>query len=131
MNTASKLIGLIVCTATLLGWSAGGAQDTANWTGAGSDGLYSNPLNWDLGGVQVTSSLRYGQRESGPVSLSLFDVKVRRVRTLVDRPNQEVGQHEAVWDGRDDRGDAVPNGIYFAHLRTPSQATVRRITLLP
>jgi hypothetical protein len=81
--------------------------------------------------MRLTSSLRYGLLESGPVSIALFDVKGRRVRSLVDLPNQAVGQYEVSWDRRNDRGSAVPNGVYFAHLRTPSQTTVRRITLLP
>jgi flagellar hook assembly protein FlgD len=39
-----------------------------------------------------------------------------------------VGHHEMVWDGRDDSGRPVPNGVYFAQLETGQSKATRRLT---
>jgi flagellar hook assembly protein FlgD len=57
-------------------------------------------------------SLRYELPEDGWVTLEIFDVLGRRVRTLVDRPLRS-GSHESVWDGSDQSGDRVVPGSYF------------------
>ena len=60
--------------------------------------------------------------------LSLFDVRGRRVRTLLDGEAPERG--EVVWDGRDDGGSEVASGSYFAvpvsytHLTLPTKRIV-------
>jgi hypothetical protein len=66
---------------------------------------------------------------SGRVSLTVYDVLGRRVRTLLDR-DQSAGAHMATWDGRDDRGRSVAQGVYFTVLRTASAKRAQRLTLL-
>jgi hypothetical protein len=63
-----------------------------------------------------TTTLRFTLRRPGRVSLRVFDVAGRLVRTLVDdaRP---AGAAEARWDGRDDAGASVGSGIYLVRLR--------------
>jgi len=49
------------------------------------------------------------------VSLRVYDVQGRMVRTLVDR-NEPAGPHTVVWDGTDDSGRRVSSGTYFARI---------------
>jgi flagellar hook assembly protein FlgD len=66
---------------------------------------------------------------SGSVSLAVYDVAGRLVRSLVDdwRP---AGRHVANWDGQTRNGTTAPAGVYFARL-TGSEGTVtRRIVLV-
>jgi hypothetical protein len=49
------------------------------------------------------------------VVLGVFSIEGRRVRTL-HRGTMEAGQHRFSWDGRDDRGRKVADGMYFARL---------------
>ncbi|MCK4408803.1 MAG: hypothetical protein KAW67_01880, partial [Candidatus Eisenbacteria sp.] len=53
--------------------------------------------------------------DGGEVTLRVYDIAGRRVRTLVDRP-QTVGRKTARWDGRDDRGEVVGSGVYYCRL---------------
>lgn len=65
----------------------------------------------------------------GPVTLRLLDAQGRQVRRLVDGP-LEAGSHEAIWDGRDGQGRAVPAGVYFSQLSAGGQNQSRRMTRL-
>lgn len=70
-----------------------------------------------------------GDGELEHVRLSVHDLTGRRVRTLVgDR--QDGGVHSAVWDGFDQRGDAVPAGVYFFRLQVGTDAISQRIVLV-
>lgn len=73
--------------------------------------------------------LRYALPASGPVSLRLYDLAGRAVRTLADG-FAEAGGHVAEWDGRGDDGTMLPRGTYFARL-VAGGATVSRTLVRP
>jgi len=50
-----------------------------------------------------------------PVSLSLFDLQGRTVKTLRSG-RQAPGEYKVVWDTRDDQGRAVAGGVYYLRL---------------
>lgn len=60
------------------------------------------------------------------VSVSVYDVSGRLVRSLVDR-TLPAGEHRAVWDGRASDGQAVSSGIYFYTFRTDGHQETRRL----
>jgi hypothetical protein len=64
-----------------------------------------NPFN-------PSTTIRYGLAEDGEVRLEIFDVRGRRVRTLVEA-TVSAGTHDVHWDGRDDAGTPVPSGVYL------------------
>ncbi|HER42882.1 MAG TPA: T9SS type A sorting domain-containing protein, partial [Candidatus Eisenbacteria bacterium] len=63
------------------------------------------------------------------VSLAIYDVRGSRVRTLVEGsfPN---GKHAVQWDGRNERGERVSSGVYFARLRVGGADATRKMVLL-
>jgi hypothetical protein len=63
------------------------------------------------------------------VRLLIMDVSGAVVRTLVD-DNQTGGAHEAVWNGKDDRGGSVSSGVYFYVLDADGQRRTRKLVLL-
>ena len=75
------------------------------------------------------TALRFTLARPGRVSLRVFDVAGRLVRTLVDdvRP---AGAAEARWDGRDEAGRGVRGGIYLARLRADGVDESRRVLRL-
>ena len=73
--------------------------------------------------------LRFSLAAPRQGSLTVFDASGRRVRTL-ESGDFARGVHATRWDGRDDAGRTMPEGIYFAHLRLDHGAQTRRITLL-
>jgi len=63
------------------------------------------------------------------VSLRIYDVSGRLVRTLVDGP-RTTGVHRVQWDGTDDRGRTARSGIYFAKLEAGTVKRSERVLLM-
>ena len=87
------------------------------------------------------TTIRYRLPETGPASgaeaepprpdrarLEVFDLRGRLVRRLVDRV-LGAGDHQVVWDGRDDRGGAVASGVYLYRLRYGSYTLSRKLVI--
>jgi hypothetical protein len=55
-------------------------------------------------------------RAASRVSLNLYDVRGRRVATLLDGVPRVAGLHAVPWDGRDSNGTSVATGVYFYEL---------------
>jgi len=70
--------------------------------------------------------LSYVLPAADAISLRVYDLRGRAVRTLVSGP-QEAGGHIAEWDGRDDRGGPLPSGTYFARLAGGGMAVTRTL----
>jgi hypothetical protein len=66
---------------------------------------------------------------SGLASVEVFDVAGRRVRTLL-RQDLSAGDHDVMWNGRDDTGRIVASGVYVYRLKTASMELSRRMLLL-
>ncbi len=60
--------------------------------------------------------------------LAIYSARGARVATLLDA-DLPAGAHGAAWAGRDDRGAAMPSGVYFARLRTAAGTRTVKITL--
>lgn len=63
------------------------------------------------------------------VSLLVFDVQGRLVRTLID-DSLSAGPHATVWDGRNDNGAALASGIYCVRLTAGSHTAKKQLVLL-
>lgn len=66
---------------------------------------------------------------SGDVTLRVFDVSGRFVRTLVDG-QQAPGRWMVTWDGRDAHGRSVSTGIYFYRLEGGGFSATKKMLLL-
>jgi hypothetical protein len=83
----------------------------------------------------VPNPLRVGTRIAfdlpvdAEVSLEVFDVTGRRVRTLA-REALPAGAHEIAWDGRDDSGHSVAVGVYLYRLRAGQFEAARRVVVI-
>jgi hypothetical protein len=93
--------------------------------GAKLKGNYPNPFNPE-------TRIRYGVPEdiqSGDVvRLEIFAVNGQRVRTLV--ANRSPGWHEAVWDGKDDRGLVASTGMYVTRFAVGGSVTTHKMTMV-
>jgi flagellar hook assembly protein FlgD len=63
------------------------------------------------------------------VSLSVYDVKGRRVRMLATGTRSE-GSHQVGWDGTDDAGRDVAPGLYFVRLNAGERVEVKRVVVV-
>lgn len=86
-------------------------------------GAWPNP-------VRSATQFRFELPAAGPVTLELFDLSGRLVRTLSER-SLGAGPERLAWDGRDESGARAGAGAYFARLRTSSGQMTRRFVVLP
>ena len=63
------------------------------------------------------------------VELSIYDISGRLVRTLFHE-RRSAGEQRARWDGRDNKGNALPSGIYFARLEADGLVATQKMLLL-
>ena len=103
--------------------------EAADVTGAGAPGSASltlaaapNPFNPR---VRVTFALP----RPGHAELIVRDLRGRRVRELFSG-TATAGTHYRNWHGTDDRGLALPSGVYALQLTVDGATTVRHVTLV-
>jgi hypothetical protein len=62
------------------------------------------------------TTISYSTSSPAHVSLEIYSKTGRLVRTLVD-DEQVSGRHQVVWDGLNESGVEVPQGVYFCRLQ--------------
>ncbi|MFH1866178.1 MAG: FlgD immunoglobulin-like domain containing protein [Candidatus Eisenbacteria bacterium] len=79
------------------------------------------------------TTIEYSVAVPGRMTLRIYDLAGRAVRTLVDR-DVEAGAHKIVWDGTTDAGWRAASGVYFLKMeaRGPADAfrANRKLVLL-
>ena len=65
----------------------------------------------------------------GQVTLGIYDVAGKLVRTLVDG-FEAPGENSVIWDARGDREDRAASGVYFCCMTGPGFKATRKIVLL-
>ena len=70
--------------------------------------VWPNPFN-------QTTHLGFRLDQAAAVLVAIYNVQGQRVRTLVNAP-LHAGIHQMQWEGRDQRGQAVATGAYFARV---------------
>ena len=83
---------------------------------------YPNPFNPE-------TNIVYEIPLNSDVKLEIFDVVGHYIITLVDE-YQEVGKYITSWDGRNDKGNRVPSGLYFYKLATGDVMLTKKMILL-
>ncbi len=81
-----------------------------------------NPFN-------PSTSIRFQIAERSRVTLELYDIAGRLVRTLVSGV-REGGSHEVTWNGNNDAGGPAPSGVYFYRLRSGESVDTQKLTLI-
>lgn len=73
--------------------------------------------------------LALGLPAEARIELAVFDVTGRRVR-LLEEARLEAGAHVIPWDGRDDRGEPAPAGMYYVRLHAGGERSSISVLLL-
>jgi hypothetical protein len=83
---------------------------------------HPNPFN-------PMTTITFDVSTPGNVAIRIYDVSGRLVRTLTDG-HRTVGRYSEVWNGRDNRGNAVHSGIYFYRMTAPGYESPTKKMLL-
>ncbi len=73
-------------------------------------------------------TLRFSLPAASNVYLNVYDISGSKVRSLVS-DNLIAGNHEVYWDGKDDSGASISNGVYFISLSTDEGSVVGKIVV--
>ena len=124
-DPAIRLGGVLARDAANRTIDADGIEQTTRPTPPTQTALLAPSPNPFHGDATLTFSLA----EPGQVTLVVFSVDGRRVRTLVNT-RCEAGVHQARWDGADDGHRAVAPGVFYARLTVAGRHLTRRLVYL-
>ena len=125
-------------SASSIGWSRRGhGDDDDSARPAEGEGVNEAAASAAPGAVQMRlqganpgsdSRLEFTVPAAARVSLKVYDLQGRMVRTLVEQ-DAAPGTFRAQWDGRDDGGARMARGVYFARLVAGGQTTEKKLVL--
>ena len=133
-----SIITLLICTAVLLSSVQGQNSftlrlDETNTLQAILDILTtSRAMNygkWHPNPFNSTVEIRYDLPEGRHVRMEVYDIMGELVKVLVDR-DESAGYMVELWDGRDDRGEYVPSGVYFVKVEIGDYRGIMKVVLV-
>jgi hypothetical protein len=77
----------------------------------------------------TTTTFAFYLPEEAQVTLKIYDISGRLVRTLVDQA-VAAGYHKRIWDGVEASGRSAGQGVYFYVMNTPGRQQVRKLVKL-
>ena len=83
---------------------------------------FPNPFN-------PTTTISFSAPKSGHVTINVYDILGRHVRTLVSG-NYSAGNYSVVWDATDKNGGMVSAGVYFYTIKTKNFSTTKRMLFM-
>jgi hypothetical protein len=83
---------------------------------------FPNPFN-------PSTIIRYSLDRPSQIRLSVFDLRGRTVKMLVDS-HHFAGEHLLVWNGTDDSNNPVSSGIYFYKLESGNYTFLKKMVLV-
>ncbi len=90
-------------------------------------GNYPNPFN-----PETTIKYNLAGTSGIPerVTLVIYNTRGQEVRTLIDGLEEPGEMKHAIWNGRDNTGKAVSNGVYLYRLQTDDHSEVRKMLMM-
>jgi hypothetical protein len=86
-------------------------------------GVSPNPFRGD-------AQLSFATSRPGPVSIRVFDLSGRMVRTLLDQASMSTGLHSVALDGRRTDGSRLGAGLYFYQVRSSDGLRTGRFVVM-
>ena len=83
---------------------------------------YPNPFNPE-------TTIKYGLLKRGNVRITIYDVLGNQIMELINS-NQDKGNYQAVWNGKNQFGQNVSSGIYYYSLKTNEFTAIKKMILL-
>ncbi len=84
---------------------------------------FPNPFN-------PSTTIKYGLPKADKVTLKIFNISGQEVVTLVNKEVRQAGYHAVVWDGKNNQGIIVANGIYLCHFQAGNTVIVKKMAFV-
>ena len=80
---------------------------------------YPNPFN-------PVTKIKYDIAKQGNVSLSIYDIKGRKIISLINK-QQEAGTYSVLWNGKNDFGENLPGGLYIYRIESGGFLSTKKL----
>ncbi len=109
-------------------------NDFVTWSQVGVAETPTLPKSFELSAIRPnpfvsTTEISYALPVTSPISLKVYDITGKLVKTLVNG-SQVPNFYRVSWNGIDDRGQKVGQGIYILRMETPSYQATKKFILL-
>jgi hypothetical protein len=84
---------------------------------------YPNPFN-------PSTKIQFSLPQVEKVRLEIYDIQGNFIRSLVDHELYQSGNFEVEWDGRNNHGERVSSGIYFAKMQAGKFSQTKKMNLI-
>jgi len=84
---------------------------------------FPNPFN-------PTTTISFSLPQSGSADLAIYNQKGQLVKSLHASQELPAGDHSAIWDGLDEKGNPVSSGIYLYRLSCCGKSVSRKMLLM-
>ena len=107
-----------------------GRAPTGPGTGV-SDGTLRNELSLARPNpFNPVTRIAYSVKDAGPVTIEVYNVAGRVVRTLLDTDVDAGASGYVVWDGTGESGERCASGVYFYRIAAPGFTASRKMIML-
>lgn len=79
--------------------------------------------------VNHNAEIYYQINSSGITNLSVYDITGRKVKSFING-NFEQGCYKVNWDGTDDAGRKLPEGVYFIRLDNQTEVKTQKVIII-
>ena len=83
---------------------------------------YPNPFNGKL-------NIRYHINKVSDIYVTIYDLSGKVIKSFESEPKYP-GQHQLIWDTKNNNGDAVATGLYFISLSSKNRTTNKKVLYL-
>jgi hypothetical protein len=89
---------------------------------------YPNPFSPEMTGPV---RIHFKPKQDGEVTIKIYDFAMNLVTTVMDKETKEGrGEYDTFWDGKNDKGDLVANGVYFFKLEAKGQTEWGKVVVI-
>lgn len=85
-------------------------------------GNYPNPFN-------PVTNICFSLKETTPVTLDIYNVKGQLVKQVIKNV-MPAGNHNVIWNGKDQNNKTVASGVYFYRMQTNKYTSTRKMLLM-
>ncbi|MEO0077226.1 MAG: T9SS type A sorting domain-containing protein [candidate division WOR-3 bacterium] len=128
-----KIIGRRALIADLRLYQVEVFDSTGTGNGPQSAGItsYQRPILYQSypNPFKSQTKIRYTLPAESKVTLSIYDVSGRLVKTLINK-HQTTGTYSINWDGKDNDDRTLAQGVYFYRLTTANFSTTKRLVFI-
>ncbi len=98
---------------------------------AGTPGAYAYPTPFSPRLSGGATRIHYKPSQGGDITIKIYDFAMNLVMTVIEKQNRPGGTDcEEPWDGKDQDGDEVANGVYFFKVEMPGETQWGKVVIL-